>query len=198
MPTPSYSTRKIADQTGYNTDFKNLNNRITSVEGNLLALSQKVNGLPSSTGGTTVVQQVSAPSSSAGISYIGFSLPASTFSLNVPSLSNNGTFTASFVNQSANTFLRGPNSGGAAIPMWGALVSADLSSILVDGETPGGLINGVNTAFTLANTPNPSTSVHVYMSGLRVSPSAYTVSGNTVTFSVAPAIGSTLLIDYRK
>jgi len=126
MPTPSYSTRKIADQTGYNTDFKNLNNRIASVEGNLLALSQKVNGLPSPTGSTTVVQQIPAPSSSTGICYIGFSLPASTFSLSPPSLSNNGTFTASFVMQSANTFFRGPTSGGAATPTWGALVSADL------------------------------------------------------------------------
>ncbi len=32
------------------------------------------------------------------------------------------------------------------------------STVFVDAETPGGTLDGVNTAFTLANPPNPSTS----------------------------------------
>ena len=60
--------------------------------------------------------------------------------------------------------------------------------------------DGTNTAFTLVLagtttpfTPVPSTNVVIFLGGVPQIPTAsYTVSGNTVTFSTAPAIGTTV------
>jgi len=74
------------------------------------------------------------------------------------------------------------------------------STVFVDAETPGGTLDGVNTAFTLANIPNPSTSLALYRNGLRQSLTVdYTFASNTVTFQAgsAPRPTDILLADYR-
>lgn len=38
----------------------------------------------------------------------------------------------------------------------------------VDNETPVGVVNGSNTTFTLANAPNPTDSLKLYSSGVRL------------------------------
>jgi hypothetical protein len=61
-------------------------------------------------------------------------------------------------------------------------------------------VNGSNTAFTLANTPQAGT-VRLYQNGLRLFAGAgndYTISGGTITFLTAPSTGDTLLVDYAK
>lgn len=71
----------------------------------------------------------------------------------------------------------------------------------VDDETPGGAINGSNDAFTLANTPNPASSLRLYRNGLAMKPGVdYNVSGSAITFlSVStPQNGDVLLAFYRK
>ncbi|BDI33332.1 hypothetical protein CCAX7_53830 [Capsulimonas corticalis] len=70
-----------------------------------------------------------------------------------------------------------------------------------DSEAPAGVINGANTSFTLAHAPSAG-SVHVYSGATpssmqRLSPSQYSVSGATLTFTAAPATGTALLVDYR-
>ena len=73
--------------------------------------------------------------------------------------------------------------------------------VFVDGETPGGTLDGTNVTFTLANAPNPSTSLHLYRNGLRQKLGFdYTFSGSTIVFlTVAtPQPGDTLLVDYRQ
>lgn len=70
----------------------------------------------------------------------------------------------------------------------------------VDGETPSGAINGVNSVFTLAQTPNPIGSVAVYHNGVRLKSGAdYTISGNSITFTggLVPQTGDVLLCSYR-
>jgi len=70
----------------------------------------------------------------------------------------------------------------------------------VDGETPSGLINGSNVIFTLADQPNPSTSLELYRNGLLQLPATdYTLSGNVVTFATAatPQVGDLLQAFYR-
>lgn len=58
-------------------------------------------------------------------------------------------------------------------------------------ETPSGTVNGSNTVFTLAATP--SAGVLVFKNGLlQIEGTDYTISGATITFTVAPAGGSTL------
>lgn len=67
----------------------------------------------------------------------------------------------------------------------------------VYGETPTGTINGINDAFTTANTPTSET-VRVYLNGLRQTPTTdYSVSTNTITFTTAPLTGDVIIVDYN-
>lgn len=70
----------------------------------------------------------------------------------------------------------------------------------VDGEVPGGTIDGVNATFTLANTPNPTTSLVLFRNGVVQQPGAdYTLTGSTVQFlaGAVPQPGDTLKAWYR-
>lgn len=70
----------------------------------------------------------------------------------------------------------------------------------VDRETPSGAIDGVNTTFTLANTPVAG-SEHVYLNGLLQEDGAgndYTISGATITYLSPPQVGDVLKVSYRK
>jgi hypothetical protein len=69
-----------------------------------------------------------------------------------------------------------------------------------DEETPAGAINGVNTAFSLAHTPNPAASLLLVLNGLVLKQGLdYSLSGAAITFSSAalPQQGDTLLAFYR-
>jgi hypothetical protein len=70
----------------------------------------------------------------------------------------------------------------------------------VDQVTPTGAINGVNTVFTLSQSPSPGASLTVFLNGLRMSAGVdYTLSGTTITFASAsvPQTGDILLCSYR-
>ena len=64
------------------------------------------------------------------------------------------------------------------------------------GEIPSGAINGVNTVFTLAHTPQPGT-LEIFLNGILEDSSNYTLVGNMITFSVAPSTGSKLRAAYQ-
>lgn len=66
-------------------------------------------------------------------------------------------------------------------------------------ETPSGTINGVNTVFTLANTPIAGTEQVFLARALQVPGGGndYTISGATITFAVAPPAGP-LRVHYLK
>jgi hypothetical protein len=70
----------------------------------------------------------------------------------------------------------------------------------VTRETPTGTINGVNTTFTLANTPIVNTE-QIFLNGLLLEPGAgndYTISGATITMLIVPATGDRLKANYQK
>ena len=70
----------------------------------------------------------------------------------------------------------------------------------VDQETPTGATNGVNTTFTLSQTPSPSASLTVFLNGLLMGAGVdYALSGSTITFLTAsvPQSGDILLCSYR-
>lgn len=73
---------------------------------------------------------------------------------------------------------------------------------LVLNETPGGVINGSNTTFTLANTPSDPSTVMIWLNGQLLTRGAsadYTVSGTTVTMhNAVPIVGDVLLAMYSK
>lgn len=66
-------------------------------------------------------------------------------------------------------------------------------------EVPAGVINGVNTVFTLQNTPVSGTDM-VFLSGQLQAGGGvdYTLSGKTITFKIAPNIGEQLFVFYQK
>jgi len=67
--------------------------------------------------------------------------------------------------------------------------SLDLSTTnFVDNETPAGSIDGSNTAFTITNTPNPASSLLLWLNGVYQTQDVdYTLSGETITFTSAPS-----------
>jgi hypothetical protein len=70
----------------------------------------------------------------------------------------------------------------------------------VDAETPAGTINGTNAVFTLAQSPNPGSSLSIYRNGLlQKLTTDYTVSSNAITFVTAsrPQTGDILTAFYR-
>ena len=70
----------------------------------------------------------------------------------------------------------------------------------IDNEVPGGLVDGANAAFSLANPPNPTASLALYRNGMLMkSGFDYTLAGNIVQFVTAatPQPGDTLLASYR-
>jgi hypothetical protein len=74
------------------------------------------------------------------------------------------------------------------------------SVVFVDGETPAGVANGSNSAFSLANTPNPATSLTLFRNGLLTRAGVdYTLSTNQITFlgTSIPQTGDTLQASYR-
>ena len=50
--------------------------------------------------------------------------------------------------------------------------------------------NGSTTAFTLISAPAGSTAILVYVAGVVQNPNVYSVVSNTLTFNVAPAVGT--------
>jgi len=67
-----------------------------------------------------------------------------------------------------------------------------------DNETPSGTIDGSNKTFTLANSPSPADSLMLFVNGVfQTSGEDYSLSGDTITFTVAPPSGSIIRAFYR-
>ena len=68
-----------------------------------------------------------------------------------------------------------------------------------DDETPAGVVDGVNKIFTLTHSPSPVGSLELFNNGLMQDAGGddFTLSGSTITFVVAPTLGSTLIAWYR-
>jgi len=87
--------------------------------------------------------------------------------------------------------------GAKTVIRGGGLSSSALNMKFIDDETPTGTVDGSNTIFTLANSPIP-TSVKVYVGGSRQRVTEdYTLSGRTITFTLAPTTNDIILVDYR-
>lgn len=78
----------------------------------------------------------------------------------------------------------------------------DALDIYVIGETPSGVVDGMNDTFTTFFTFKPGTT-HLYLNGIRQKEGVgfdyvEEVDNQTITFATAPILGDTLLIDYTK
>jgi len=70
----------------------------------------------------------------------------------------------------------------------------------VDNEVPFGTIDGNNTAFSLSNSPNPSTSLMLFINGvLQASGTDYLLTSNRITFASTsrPHTGDVVQASYR-
>jgi hypothetical protein len=71
-------------------------------------------------------------------------------------------------------------------------------------EAPAGILNGVNTVFTLSFTPNPADSLLLLLNGVVQNPGSgspisgadYSISGVTITFTVAPRASDWMMAFY--
>jgi len=75
-----------------------------------------------------------------------------------------------------------------------------LVSEYVTKETPTGVVDGLNTVFSLAFTPELGTE-EVYLNGLQQDPGGandYTIAGIMITFAVAPLAGEKIRVSYIK
>ena len=80
----------------------------------------------------------------------------------------------------------------------GGLSYISLDQHFFDDQTFTGIQNGTNKVFTVIEAPNPLTSLKIYRGGARQRITEdYTVSGQTVTFIIAPVAGEILLYDLR-
>jgi len=73
------------------------------------------------------------------------------------------------------------------------------SSISIFQEAPSGLIDGVNTTYTLARTPILNTE-SVYRNGMYMRQGAlhdYVISGKQLIFQEAPLVNTIILINYK-
>jgi hypothetical protein len=80
------------------------------------------------------------------------------------------------------------------------LTAATSNAVFVDAELPAGTINGVNTAFSLANTPAPPASLTLYRNGVEMGYGTdYTLNGSAITFASTslPRTGDSLVAYYR-
>ena len=77
--------------------------------------------------------------------------------------------------------------------------STGSGSNFADNETPSGTIDGVNVTFTLAHTPSPAASLHLYLNGAlqQAGGGDFTLATATITFNTAPQTNSILLASYR-
>lgn len=71
--------------------------------------------------------------------------------------------------------------------------------LTMDEETPAGTLDGVNTTFTLSQTPNPPTSLLLFINGLRQHSGVdFTLAGNTITLTgFVPTVGQNIVASYR-
>jgi len=70
------------------------------------------------------------------VTSVGLTAP-NIFSVSGSPVTGSGSLTLTFTTQLANTFFKGPNSGGAALPVFGLIVPADLASAdaITNGQT---------------------------------------------------------------
>lgn len=119
---------------------------------------------------------------------------------NTSVVSANG-FNGSFANSSTTPALTLTTTVTGVVKGNGTAISAATAgadymapSNWVANETPSGTVNGSNTAFTLANTPNTNVTnpVMLYLNGNLLEPGSgndYTISGSSITMLFAPASG---------
>lgn len=210
---------QISQVVGLASDLNAINSSLTTFNSvtqglNLLIsnLTTTVNGLSNTVGnlaGTTnaLFVDAEAPAGTMDGSNTAFTLA------NVPALPSdvylyrNGLLLANGVDYTMNgkaiTFANGavPQPADELLAYY-RISGTGPSATFVDGETPGGALDGKNPTFTLVNTPNPAASLKLSRNGILLEQNIdYTLANQIVTFTsnaVLPGPGDVLLANYRR
>lgn len=79
---------------------------------------------------------------------------------------------------------------------WVIKSGAGTSKLVLPTVIPTGLVNGSNTAFTIPSEPVSEDSVTVFIDGVALLPSEWSIVGATITLTTAPAIAQTIAVQY--
>jgi hypothetical protein len=177
-----YATLPIAisQVTGLASSLSSINNTLNTVQTNATALGNSLTTL------NTTVTSLSASVNSHETSISNLSASV-------------GTLTSS-VNTQATTLTNLTNLVNGLNSTVNALSASSSNAVFVDSETPAGTIDGVNTAFSLANPPAPASSLILFRNGLALAPGVdYSLNGSAITFTGVnfPRGGDTLRASYR-
>ena len=98
-----------------------------------------------------------------------------------------------------NTILPSVPIGGASFLAWGTYAESGTEPNFADWITPTGTLNGTNKVFTLPQAPNPPASLRLYRGWQVLKPGGvdFTLSGATITYTIAPPPTATHLAFYR-
>jgi hypothetical protein len=110
-----------------------------------------------------------------------------------------GTGSVAVINQNGQIETAVGNSGDCVYVDGTAGPCGSQTAVFFDAETPGGLVDGINTTFTLANPPSGS-SLMLFRNGLYMTAAFdYTLSASSLTFvaGAPPQPGDTLIASYR-
>jgi hypothetical protein len=88
--------------------------------------------------------------------------------------------------------------GSASFLAWGTYAGSGTAPNFADWITPTGTLNGTNKVFTLPQAPNPAASLRLYRGRqLLKYGTDFTLSGATITYTIAPPPTATHLAFYR-
>jgi hypothetical protein len=88
--------------------------------------------------------------------------------------------------------------GSDSFQAFGTYAGSGSAVNFADDITPTGVINGSNTTFTLPSTPNPASSLKLYLNDLLMKQGEdYTLATATITYTSAPPTGSAHIAFYR-
>jgi len=78
-------------------------------------------------------------------------------------------------------------------------VTARGLNLVFEQETPSGTVDGTNATFTLTAEPHDTKQAMVYLNGgIQRRTSDWSISGTTLTFVQAPALGQTVYVTYYR
>lgn len=133
-----------------------------------------------------------------GLNNVGLNLPGTIFTSTNNPLTTNGTINLAMKTQTANTFLLGPASGGAAAPTFRALGLSDIPETIafkIGGNSPGGsnIDLGTNNNVSLRLETNNTVRATFAGTGGTTLSDQVTISGNGLSVSLGgpftPSIG---------
>jgi hypothetical protein len=98
-----------------------------------------------------------------------------------------------------NTIVPSVPIGSASFVAWGTYAGTGAAPNFADWITPTGTFDGTNKVFTLPQAPNPPASLRLYRGRQVLKPGGvdFTLSGATITYTIAPPPTATHLAFYR-